>query len=50
MIFLISVSVYVKSGEANFLGGVARLYKVETFDPVKAKARFFEIYIEKVNL
>lgn len=38
---------FLGTGEANFLGGVARLYEVKDFDPVKAKARFFEIYIEQ---
>ncbi|PKI76124.1 hypothetical protein CRG98_003485, partial [Punica granatum] len=35
------------SGEANFLGGVAKVKGVEGFDPEAAKKRFFEIYLDK---
>lgn len=38
------------AGEANFLGGVAKLKGVLDFDVAKAKKRFFEIYITEVNL
>jgi hypothetical protein len=38
------------AGEANFLGGVAKKYGVKDFDPVSAKQRFFEIYIDKVRV
>ncbi|KAG6483972.1 hypothetical protein ZIOFF_060765 [Zingiber officinale] len=34
-------------GEANFLGGVARVKGVKGFDPEAAKKRFFEIYLAK---
>lgn len=37
-----------KSGEANFLGGVASVKGVKGFDTNAAKKRFFEIYLEKV--
>lgn len=39
---------YSISGEANFLGGVAKLYDVKGFDVISAKSRFFQIYLEKV--
>ncbi|XP_071709747.1 protein SUPPRESSOR OF QUENCHING 1, chloroplastic [Rutidosis leptorrhynchoides] len=35
------------TGEANFLGGVANLKGVADFDPLAAKKRFFEIYLNK---
>eukprot|EP00271_Cylindrocystis_brebissonii_P018072 TRINITY_DN496_c0_g2_i1.p1 TRINITY_DN496_c0_g2~~TRINITY_DN496_c0_g2_i1.p1 ORF type:complete len:1137 (+),score=278.85 TRINITY_DN496_c0_g2_i1:69-3479(+) len=38
---------FMGTGEANFLGGVARVYDVKDFDPDKAKQRFFQIYIDK---
>jgi len=38
---------FMGTGEANFLGGVARVKSVKDFDPVAAKKRFFEIYLEK---
>ena len=38
------------AGEANFLGGVAKLKGVADFDVAKAKERFFEIYINEVGL
>ncbi|KAJ6794174.1 Uncharacterized protein M6B38_231200 [Iris pallida] len=38
---------FMGTGEANFLGGVARVKAVAGFDPEKAKKRFFEIYLEK---
>jgi hypothetical protein len=37
-------------GEANFLGGVARVKGVKDFNPESAKKRFFEIYLNKVEL
>jgi len=40
---------FMGTGEANFLGGVANLYKVPNFNPAEAKKRFFEIYIETVS-
>ncbi|MQL71818.1 hypothetical protein Taro_004148 [Colocasia esculenta] len=38
---------FMGTGEANFLGGVARVKGMEDFDPEAAKKRFFEIYLEK---
>ncbi|CAI5960442.1 unnamed protein product [Closterium sp. NIES-64] len=38
---------FMGTGEANFLGGVARVYGVEGFDTDKAKKRFFDIYIDR---
>lgn len=38
---------FMGTGEANFLGGVARVKSVKDFDPVAAKKRFFEIYLKK---
>eukprot|EP00898_Chlorokybus_atmophyticus_P009221 jgi/Chlat1/92/Chrsp1S03080 len=38
---------FAGTGEANFLGGVAKVYNVPSFDPEKAKQRFFELYISK---
>lgn len=38
---------FMGTGEANFLGGVAKVKGVEGFDPEAAKKRFFEIYIDK---
>jgi HAD superfamily hydrolase (TIGR01509 family) len=38
---------FMGTGEANFLGGVAKKYGVKDFDPVSAKQRFFQIYIDK---
>lgn len=38
---------FMGTGEANFLGGVAKAKGVEGFDPEAAKKRFFEIYLEK---
>ncbi|KAH7676395.1 HAD hydrolase subfamily IA protein [Dioscorea alata] len=38
---------FVGTGDANFLGSVARLKGVEEFDTVTAKKRFYEIYINK---
>ncbi|KAJ6791613.1 NHL repeat-containing protein 2 isoform X2 [Iris pallida] len=38
---------FMGTGEANFLGGVARVKGVAGFDTEKAKKRFFEIYLEK---
>eukprot|EP01018_Ginkgo_biloba_P010993 Gb_14671 [translate_table: standard] len=38
---------FMGTGEANFLGGVARVKGVKGFDPMVAKERFFEIYLEK---
>ncbi|CAA6668888.1 unnamed protein product [Spirodela intermedia] len=38
---------FMGTGEANFLGGVAKLKDVAGFDPDAAKKRFFEIYLEK---
>lgn len=35
-------------GEANFLGGVARVKGVKDFSTESAKKRFFEIYLDKV--
>nr|CAB3496124.1 unnamed protein product [Digitaria exilis] len=48
----VSVSVddfvpFMGTGEANFLGGVARVKEVKDFNPETAKKRFFEIYLEK---
>jgi hypothetical protein len=40
---------FMGTGEANFLGGVARKFGVPDWDVPKAKARFFEIYIGKVR-
>lgn len=40
---------FMGTGEANFLGGVARKFGVPDWDVTKAKARFFEIYIGKVG-
>jgi hypothetical protein len=40
---------FMGTGEANFLGGVARKFEVPDWDVTKAKARFFEIYIGKVR-
>jgi hypothetical protein len=40
---------FMGTGEANFLGGVARKFGVPDWDVTKAKARFFEIYIGKVR-
>ena len=37
------------AGEANFLGGVAKLKGVADFDVAKAKQRFFDIYINEVS-
>jgi hypothetical protein len=37
-------------GEANFLGGVARVKGVKDFNPESAKKRFFELYLHKVEL
>lgn len=37
-------------GEANFLGGVASLKGVKGFNTEAAKKRFFEIYLNKVNV
>jgi hypothetical protein len=42
--------VHCAPGEANFLGGVAKKYGVKDFDPVSAKQRFFQIYIDKVRV
>ena len=41
---------YIDLGEANFLGGVARVKGVKDFNPEIAKKRFFEIYLDKVRL
>ncbi|CAM6081683.1 unnamed protein product [Calypogeia fissa] len=41
---------FMGTGEANFLGGVAKKYGVEPFDVIAAKKRFFEIYIAKYAL
>ncbi|TVU47295.1 hypothetical protein EJB05_06890, partial [Eragrostis curvula] len=38
---------FMGTGEANFLGGVARVKGVKDFNPESAKKRFFEIYIDK---
>lgn len=38
---------FTGTGEANFLGGVARKFNVEKFDVETCKAKFFEIYLEK---
>ncbi|XP_024522693.1 protein SUPPRESSOR OF QUENCHING 1, chloroplastic isoform X2 [Selaginella moellendorffii] len=38
---------FMGTGEANFLGGVAGLYQVPGFDPIQAKEKFFEVYIQK---
>ncbi|KAL6644960.1 hypothetical protein ACP70R_016568 [Stipagrostis hirtigluma subsp. patula] len=38
---------FMGTGEANFLGGVARVKGVKDFDPESAKKRFFEIYLDK---
>ncbi|KAK4748787.1 hypothetical protein SAY87_015373 [Trapa incisa] len=38
---------FTGTGEANFLGGVAKVKGVEGFDPEAAKRRFFEIYLDK---
>ncbi|XP_042422545.1 protein SUPPRESSOR OF QUENCHING 1, chloroplastic-like [Zingiber officinale] len=38
---------FMGTGEANFLGGVARVKGVKGFDPEAAKKRFFEIYLAK---
>ncbi|KAL6901972.1 hypothetical protein ACP4OV_004848 [Aristida adscensionis] len=38
---------FMGTGEANFLGGVARVKGVTDFDPENAKKRFFEIYLDK---
>ncbi|KAL5219380.1 hypothetical protein ABZP36_020064 [Zizania latifolia] len=38
---------YMGTGEANFLGGVARVKGVKDFNPESAKKRFFEIYLDK---
>ena len=40
---------FMGTGEANFLGGVARKFGIPDWDVTKAKARFFEIYIGKVG-
>ena len=37
-------------GEAKFLGGVAAVKGVKEFNPEAAKKRFFEIYLEKVDV
>lgn len=39
---------FVGTGEANFLGGVARKYKAP-FDADTTKRRFFEIYLEEAT-
>jgi hypothetical protein len=36
---------YGGMGEDRFLGGVADKYKVQGYDPARAKALFFDIYI-----
>ncbi|XP_059063416.1 protein SUPPRESSOR OF QUENCHING 1, chloroplastic isoform X2 [Cryptomeria japonica] len=36
---------FMGTGEANFLGGVAKLKGVKNFDPVATKQRFYEIYL-----
>ncbi|KAI3781172.1 hypothetical protein L2E82_11176 [Cichorium intybus] len=38
---------FMGTGEANFLGGVARVKGVADFNPETAKKRFFEIYLDK---
>ncbi|KAG0478326.1 hypothetical protein HPP92_013045 [Vanilla planifolia] len=38
---------FMGTGEANFLGGVALMKRVDGFDPVSAKNLFFEIYLDK---
>ncbi|KAK6911658.1 Haloacid dehalogenase-like hydrolase [Dillenia turbinata] len=38
---------FTGTGEANFLGGVAKVKGVEGFDAEAAKKRFFEIYLDK---
>ncbi|KAK3151437.1 hypothetical protein QOZ80_3AG0245870 [Eleusine coracana subsp. coracana] len=38
---------FMGTGEANFLGGVARVKGVKDFDPESVKKRFFEIYLDK---
>lgn len=38
---------YTGTGEANFLGGVARKFNVENFDVETCKAMFFDIYLTK---
>ncbi|KQK21966.1 hypothetical protein BRADI_1g64267v3 [Brachypodium distachyon] len=38
---------FMGTGEANFLGGVARVKEVKDFNPESAKKRFFEIYLDK---
>ncbi|XP_021320322.1 NHL repeat-containing protein 2 isoform X3 [Sorghum bicolor] len=38
---------FMGTGEANFLGGVARAKGVKGFNPESAKKRFFEIYLDK---
>jgi len=38
---------FMGTGEANFLGGVARVKGVKDFNPEIAKKRFFEIYLDK---
>lgn len=38
---------YTGTGEANFLGGVARAHNVTDFDVEKCKEKFFEIYLSK---
>ncbi|KAJ8752307.1 hypothetical protein K2173_003943 [Erythroxylum novogranatense] len=38
---------FMGTGEANFLGGVAKVKGVQGFDPEAAKRRFFDIYLDK---
>ncbi|VAI06337.1 unnamed protein product [Triticum turgidum subsp. durum] len=38
---------FTGTGEANFLGGVARVKGVKAFSTESAKKRFFEIYLDK---
>ncbi|XP_076913593.1 protein SUPPRESSOR OF QUENCHING 1, chloroplastic-like [Bidens hawaiensis] len=38
---------FMGTGEANFLGGVAKVKGVADFNPEAAKKRFFEIYLDK---
>ncbi|WOL15979.1 hypothetical protein Cni_G24761 [Canna indica] len=38
---------FMGTGEANFLGGVARVKGVEGFNPEDAKKQFFRIYLDK---
>ncbi|KAJ0534566.1 putative transcription factor WD40-like family [Helianthus annuus] len=38
---------FMGTGEANFLGGVAKVKGVADFNPEEAKKRFFEIYLDK---